>query len=314
MTTLSVLMPAYNAQRFLKEAIESVLQQSYRDFELVIINDGSTDNTLCIAEHYAQRDARIKIITHGNIGMGASLNSALADLDTEWIVRMDADDIMLPNRLERQVDFVEQNPDIAVGSSYVYLIDEKSNVIGKSTSQLITREIVASQILLNEPIGFHHPAVIARRRVILEVGGYRPEFWPADDIDLWNRITEKGYTVLVQPEFLLKYRIHAASVSVAGARKARQKVAWLKSCMAARRGGLEEPTLEGYLQAYRRAPIWKRANQERKDLAKILYKAAAFHYSRRRYLPLITSLAGAVCLQPGYVLRQINTKMGGSGG
>src|SRR3954451_4203431 len=99
---VSVLMPAFNAEHYILEAVESVLSQTHTDFELIIVDDGSTDNTLSVVEPYARKDKRVKVISHPNMGISHSLNRALDLASNEWIVCMHADDIMLPNRIERQ--------------------------------------------------------------------------------------------------------------------------------------------------------------------------------------------------------------------
>jgi GT2 family glycosyltransferase len=161
----------------------------------------------------------------------------------------------------------------------------------------------------NELIGFSHPAVALRKSAVLEVGGYRQAFWPAEDIDLWNRLVEKGYKVLVQPEYLLDYRLHGNSASISQARLTRSKVRWLKDCMLHRRSGMEEPDWESFLAAWRAAPLLFRLNKGRRDLAKILYKAAVMHYAQGGYPAMILNLMGAVFLQPCYTIRQVRTKL-----
>lgn len=308
---VTVLMPAFNAGHYIAEAIESVLSQTYSDFELIIINDGSTDNTQSVIENYAQKDKRIQIISHPNIGMGASLNEGLNLANNEWIIRMDADDVMMPNRIERQLNFVNQHPDLAVSASLVYYINEKGKVIGKNSSELKNPQYFQSYLKSNELIGFHHPGVIMRKDVVMSVYGYRPQFWPADDIDLWNRIAERGDLVLLQQEYLLKYRIHDTAISVKGVRLARLKVGWVKQCMLARRRGDPEPSWEGYLSLRMGRPFWAWINQERKDLAKICYKTAVLHYSRRNFYLTFPYLASATLLQPSYVMGQIKSKQVG---
>ena len=133
---LSVLLPAYNAEKHLAEALSSVLTQTHRNFELLILNDGSTDRTLEIAEQFRARDSRIQVITHGNMGMGAALNQGLRFAAADWIVRLDADDVMLPNRLERQIAFIESYPRLAVAGSLVYYIADDGRVLGAATSPL----------------------------------------------------------------------------------------------------------------------------------------------------------------------------------
>ena len=211
-TSVSVVMPAFNASRFVGTAIESVQAQTVRDFEFIIIDDGSTDDTLAIVRSYATKDPRIKVVTHANIGICRSLNEAMQQASGDWIGRIDADDMMVPQRLERQIAFLRANPDLVVASSLVQYIDENGRAIGKYVSPFTTREAVAEALRNHRSVGFHHPAAIMHKKVILGLGGYRPEFFPAEDIDLWNRVVDAGCMVLVQAEYLTRYRIHASSV------------------------------------------------------------------------------------------------------
>lgn len=305
---VSVLLSAFNAEKTIAEAIESILSQTHRDFELLLINDGSTDGTLLIMQKFADQDHRIKIISHQNMGMGASLNQALHLANAEWVVKMDADDIMLPQRLERQIAFIKKHPDIVVASCLVYYVDEYGRVIGKNSSDLRTREDLIRYLKSNELIGFHHSGVIMKKEVIISVGGYRPRFWPADDIDLWNRVAERGYLILVQPEYLVKYRIHASSISVSNVRMARLKLRWVRECMICRRTGLPEPSLEEFLRIERNRPWWIRLNHWRKDLAKVFYKRAVCYFSKHQYHRIIAPFIGSLLLQPSYTAKQVLSK------
>lgn len=305
---VSVLMPAYNVERYVAEATESVLSQTYENFEFLIIDDGSTDGTLPIVESYARKDERVRVISHANMGMGASLNQALDLARNEWIVRMDADDIMLPHRIERQVAFVKDNPDVAVASTGSYFIDEGGRIIGNYQPPLKSRAHVKELIQHNELIAFHHPSVIMRRSVVKKVGGYRPEFWPCDDLDLWNRIAERGYVILNQPEYLLRYRKYGFSGSFAKVRLTWSKIDWVKSCMLSRRRGDSEPSWQQFLATRRQVPWWERLNQERQVLAKVLYTAAVSYLSSRRYHLFAPALLGAALLQPSFVSGRVMSR------
>lgn len=305
---VSIVMPAYNAGMFISQAIESVLAQTYRDFELIVVNDGSTDNTLEIVEGYAALDARVKVYSQINQGTAHTLNRCIDLASSDWVFLMHADDLMRTNRLERQLDFIRKHPELAVASSLVNHIDSKNRIIGKDNSKLLTHEAVAELVASNKLIGFNHPAAALRKTAVVEVGGYRQAFWPAEDIDLWNRLVEKGFRILVQPEYLLKYRMHGASASIARARLTRTKVRWLKDCMVRRRSGRSELDLESFLLSQHSAPLLTRLNRERKDLAKIFYKAAVMHYAQTEYLRLFLKLVLAVLLQPKLVLGQVISK------
>src|SRR3954466_9053437 len=128
---LPVLMPAYNAAAFIGPAIDSVLAQTVRDLELLVIDDGSKDGTLAIAQDYAKRDPRVRVVTQPNAGIAHTLNRGLEMLAGHgWVFLMHADDLMMPNRLERQSAFVAANPDLAVASSLVYYVNATGRTIG----------------------------------------------------------------------------------------------------------------------------------------------------------------------------------------
>lgn len=306
---VSVLLPARNAESTLREAVESVLGQTYRDFELVLIDDGSTDGTLAIMEAFARRDSRVRVITHPNMGMGASLNHAMANTDAEWVARMDADDVMMPTRLERQVAFVAAHPGIGVASCFVYYINERGDVIARGESPLLTLEDFARCVRENVVIAVSHPGAIMNRRAVLSVGGYRPEFWPADDQDLWNRLAEAGHPILVQPEYLLKYRIHDASICIAEPRVAMRQIRWVEKCMLARRSGRPEPSLEEFVAAERSAPWPRRINLRRMELAQALYKAATHHYGAGRYGRLLVAMGTSLLLEPQFGIGRVWSKI-----
>jgi glycosyltransferase involved in cell wall biosynthesis len=306
---ISIVMPACNAERFLAEAIESVLAQTWKDFELIILDDGSRDRTRQIAQDYAQRDARVRLIAHANIGVAATLNRGLALSASEWVVIMHADDVMMPNRIERQLAFVAAHPELTVASSWVKHIDSVGRIIAKGDSPLITHEAVQKLYSANEMVGFSHPAAILRKNAVLAIGGYRPELRVNEDIDLWNRLLEAGCKILVQPEYLLKYRIHGSSASIAKALFVRQQLHWLKECVVRRRSGRPELSWDEYRQFYKSLPWYVRANAWRKDTAKVLYKAGAFQYAQQTYYRLAPTVIAAAILQPGYTIRQIAAKL-----
>lgn len=306
---VSVLLPARNAESTLREAVESVLSQTCRDFELVLIDDGSTDGTLAIMEAFARRDSRVRVITHANMGMGASLNHAMAATDAEWVARMDADDVMMPTRLERQLAFVAAHPGIGVASCFVYYINERGDVIARGESPLLTLEDFARCVRTNVVIAVSHPGAFMNRRAVLSVGGYRPQFWPADDQDLWNRVAEAGHPILVQPEYLLEYRVHDASICIAQPRFTMRQIRWVEKCMLARRSGRPEPSLEEFLEAERRAPWPRRINLHRMELAQALYKAATHHYGAARYGRLLLAMGTSLLLEPQFGIRRLWSKV-----
>ena len=146
---------------------------------------------------------------------------------------------------------------------------------------------------------------MARRSALLDAGGFRPEFWPADDVDLWNRLVERGARVLVQPEHLTNYRVHGSSACVASARRATRKLEWVEACARSRRAGKPEPTWDEFQASLRRRPLASRLNHARRDVARAWYKAATLYFSERRYHRFVPALAGAAALEPSYVMEKL---------
>ena len=205
---VSVLMPVYNGAAFLDEALDSVLGQTLSDLELIVVNDGSTDQTATILA--ARSDARLVVLSQDNAGMAASLNRALGQARGRYVARMDADDRSLPTRLARQVARLDSRPGIDIlGSSY-RRIDERGLPIDV-VAALVPSSAVLRDLYLRSPFG--HGTVMIRKEVLDRLGGYDGAWWPADDYDLWRRllVSSRGENL---PEVLYEYRLHGDNSSV----------------------------------------------------------------------------------------------------
>ncbi|MGN6627486.1 MAG: glycosyltransferase [Tepidisphaeraceae bacterium] len=208
---LSVVMSAYNAQRYLRQAIDSILAQTFSDFEFIIIDDGSTDGTLAILRDYEQRDSRLRVISRPNKGLTVSLNEGLAAARAPLIARMDADDIARPERFARQVAFLAAHPEVVLLGASVELIDPFGVHIGDVNYPQSHSEIDA-RLLQGEGGVVPHPAAVYRAESVRALGGYRTEYNNSEDLDLWLRLAEIG-RVANLPEILLQYRRDLGSVS-----------------------------------------------------------------------------------------------------
>ena len=143
---------------------------------------------------------------------------------------------------------------LVVASSLVHLIDGSGRMIGKSRSPYTTRQAVNKTIAGPSLIGFHHPAAAIRKSVLQSVGGYRQQCWPAEDLDLWNRIAEKGHMMLVQTEYLMQYRVHASSISISAGRHQVLTIDWVEELKNRRRAGLPEITFAEFIAARDQRP------------------------------------------------------------
>lgn len=207
---VSVVMPVFNGEAFLAEAVDSILRQTYTDFEFIIVNDGSTDRTSTILASY--HDNRILLITNtSNVGITKTLNTGIARACGTYVCRMDADDIALPDRIKQQIDFLDANRTIAILGSNTYLIDAAGNEIDKEIYPQSSHDIARAMFIHNP---FAHSTVVIRKSVLDECGSYDERFLHNEDYDLWLRITAK-HPAMNLPEFLLKRRIHGKNITIA---------------------------------------------------------------------------------------------------
>lgn len=205
---VSVLMPVYNAGSYLKDAIDSILNQSYRNIEFLIINDGSTDNSADIISSYT--DNRIRVINNeGNKGIVYSLNVGLKEAKGEFIARMDSDDISLRERIGKQVDFMAQHPAVGVCGTFAKTFGAGKKRIWKYPK---THEECAVRLLFHTC--FCHPSVIFRKEAVEKADiKYKPGYFPAEDIELWAINSDKLIYANI-PEVLIKYRTHRNQTSL----------------------------------------------------------------------------------------------------
>ncbi len=210
---VSVIMSVYNGEKYVKTSVESILTQTFKNFELIIINDGSTDRTPDLLGSY--QDARIRIIHQENLGLTKSLNKGISLAHGEYIARMDADDISFPRRLERQVQFMEDNLDIGVVGTAYYEIDDQGRIVGKRVFPLSDDRLRKALIRYNP---LFHGSVMIRRTVFERVGLYNECFLKSQDYELWFRVA-KHFRLANLPEPLMMRRYGAANISVASERE-----------------------------------------------------------------------------------------------
>jgi len=206
---VSVLMPVYNARRYLALALDSILGQTFEDFELVIVDDGSTDGSSAILRDYETRDSRIRILARPNTGIVGALNDGLALCQAENLARMDADDISRPQRFERQVQALANNPEVVLVGARVMLIDPDGSPIREWIDQLSHDQIDEAHLNRGWPVV--HPSVMMRRSLVTQLGGYRKQYETLEDLDLFLRLAEHGKLINL-PEVLLDYRQHFSSI------------------------------------------------------------------------------------------------------
>jgi glycosyltransferase involved in cell wall biosynthesis len=282
---ISVIVPAHNAQRFLGDALASICSQSFEDFEIVVVNNGSTDATGSIIAEWASRDSRLRWFTLEKASLHRSLRMGIANSRGDFIARMDSDDIAEPQRFRRQYDRMLSHPALGLLGTAAQAINHRGRNL-----MLLKPRLTDAEIKRLLPIGcpFIHSSVMMRREAYLRAGGYRPGLNIAEDYDLWFRmaaVTEMANL----PEPLVKYRFHKESLSARrGAALAVASMCAIAGATA-RRSGHPEPFVNG-------TPLLREAltllGLNRRDVRLQIFRMAV----ARRYFtfPLPASMKKAV--------------------
>ncbi|MGG7147241.1 glycosyltransferase [Clostridium butyricum] len=211
---ISVVMPVYNGEAYLKDSIESILNQTYTNFEFIIINDGSNDDTGKIIREYMKNDNRIILLERKNKGLVKSLNEGISLASGDYIARMDADDISDKERFRKQVNFFKYNKDVDILGSYIKIFgnEERANKIETWFNQKWNKEDMLTRSLGGSIIA--HPTAMIKKSVFNKLVGYSNKYSRLEDDDLWVRAIKEGYIIDIVDEYLLKYRVHTESKSI----------------------------------------------------------------------------------------------------
>lgn len=208
---VSIVMSVYNGGSYLQESVDSILNQTFINFEFIIIDDCSQDDSWALLTNYAIRDRRIRLLRNPqNMGLTKSLNKGLNLAQGEYIARQDADDISMPTRFEKQVAWLTEHPETTLVSSEIQRI-RPNGTFGKVSARACSFDLLAWHLLFHNHLG-GHSQVMFRRQSVLDLGGYNEAYRYSQDYELWCRLAKIGeFTVL--PEALLHQRFHTASIS-----------------------------------------------------------------------------------------------------
>lgn len=236
---VSVLMPVHNGERFLPEALNSILTQTWRNMEIVVVDDGSTDGTSRILRRYRARDQRLRIIAQPKLGLVSALNCGLAALQGKFVARFDADDIALPRRIDKHIGYLRTHPHVAAVGSQIIIIDHDGRALRRGHYPV--GEDACHRHLLTRGAPLCHSAVTFRSDAVRRVGKYREAYQHAEDVDLWLRLVAVG-TIDNHPEVLLRYRLHGGNTSVTKAEQQAAATALAYASACARAHGEGDPT------------------------------------------------------------------------
>ena len=302
---ITALMTVYNAERWVEAAVRSILDQTMSEFELLVVDDGSTDGSADILDRLASMDERISIIRQENQGVARSANTGFRQARFDLVARIDADDLAYPQRFERQLAFFEANPEIVAAGSSADYINDAGDRIGVADNPFTSDERVQERLRTGRAIYFIHSSMMFRRDAVLDVGGYREMFPVAHDTDLINRLVIAGHAVRAQPERLVAYRLHGSAISRRSFWPLAEEIRWMEFCSRQLARGGPEPSREQFRAALRNAPTAYRLNARRKDAAFVAYKEATVARASGDLPRVARKLAVSAILDPSPTFNNI---------
>ncbi len=295
---VSVIIPTLNAMPYVQDAVRSILRQTYTNLEIIIVDGGSDDGTLEFVQGLSSADTRVRVIVQSEGGIGRARNIGIEEAKFDWIACLDADDIAYPQRIEKEVMFLNNHRDIMFVSCDIEYVD----LAGRPTG-VIKRHKLASPPYYDPYVDGNvpHQGALFSKTAVLSIGGYR-DFPQGEDYDLFLRLSEH-YLLGFLPEVLVGSRILSTGLTLKGFEE--QRIYWMyaRDCAKARRVGEEEPPLEYWLKSNCKRISEKR----RKWKAQKLWTLAGASLTERNWLRAVGYAISALFLHPQYVMGKINT-------
>ena len=221
---VSRVTPAFNADKYIGQAIESVQSQGLDEWEMIVVDDGSTDRTRDIVREYSRMDSRIQLVENHHGGVSKARNTGIGLARYDWIALLDADDVFLPTKMQKQLDAARRNPDVVLWGTYAYNIGEKGTLCDIAHDGPPNLAAFEKLRRSGGVIMLKNSSTLFRRDFALRLGGFDSQYDSTEDTELWNRMAEHG-PILVIPEPLILYRFHQQSLSV-------KKMAFQYACVA----------------------------------------------------------------------------------
>jgi glycosyltransferase involved in cell wall biosynthesis len=299
---LTVTLPVYNAMPYLPAAVESVLGQTYSDYEFLIIDDGSSDGS---ADYLRSlRDPRIKLSVRENRGLGTTLNDLFRNSRTDYVARMDADDVCDPHRLEKQMAFLRDHVDVVTLGTGIDFIVGNSTVEGLLP---VMEHSGIRQRLLDKRPGVYHPTIVVKRIAWAGVGGYRIA-GAGEDLDFCLRLCDFGRVENI-PEALYRYRLHDKSTSHRSRSEVQTGYAFAVSCARARERGMVEPDIITFRERWERRSTWVRMGEFLSDAGRSFYRRSIIRRHEGRSVASYAYLLGAAICCPHVALSRLSGQL-----
>lgn len=305
---VTVVLCTHNGARHLDDALWSIRRQTITALELIAIDDGSTDGTPGILDRHAAQDPRVRVERVDHRGLAEARNHGLSLARSRWVALMDDDDLAAPERLERQLAYLEANPGISALGTFAWQIGPSGRRGAASDTGPTTREALARLRAAGKGVYLIAPTVVLDRDVVLAAGGFRQWMFPAEDIDLWLRLSDSG-TVLALPERLLDYRVHARSVSSTRFMEQMERILLARENGTRRLAGLPELGVDEHRAMLRADSPWRRFNRARVWRARYLYRVGGSLLLGGRATGLLW-LGAAAALSPAIVAERVRRQIG----
>lgn len=296
---VTAMMPAYNAQETIEATIRSILNQSYEDWDLLIIDDGSTDNTRRIAESFALSDPRIHVMPLPHVGMINAVGLGVQAAHGRWVARLDSDDLWHPAKLERQMEYLAAHPRIKVLGTWGERINDQGERLSSFDIGPASVAEYQQWKAKRQPIFMIHSSIVVDREVLLAHGGYQAAEYPGEDLWLWTRIAQ-NHPVVALPENLMSYRINAKGVSSLNYRKMFMQTARLRYCL--KHG--DWPSQDEFDSIRRGKPLYN-AGLNINYLHQYYFRTGAGHLFNRRRMRGAFFLALSACANPFQMARRV---------
>jgi glycosyltransferase involved in cell wall biosynthesis len=304
---ISVVIPAYNAEKYIAQTLACVLQQTYFNIEIIVGNDGSTDSTLEIVKQFQSKDGRIVIDNHENLGISKNVNRLVKMAKGEIIVRIDADDLMTIDRVEKQVHYLKEHPEIDFVSCDAEFLNEKSQAFGyQSFTGFNSIEDNQKALASNELVIAAQSGLTTRKSAFLAVGGYDEDVIYAEDLDLFTRMIENGSSLIIIREPLLKYRLHTNSAVANSKNLLRNQmyVELIQINLRRRRQGLPKIMFEDYAKQVAQEAWWKKLHRKRVAIAFVAFRNAGALIGNKKYIKAVQMLGLSFFCNPMFFLKK----------
>ena len=305
---VSVVMTAFNVEDYVEESIKSVLLQTEKNWELIIVDDASTDRTLEILKKYEIIDSRITVIEHKkNKGAAEGRNTAIknTNLNSKLVFILDSDDKMLPETLYEQKKFINANPEASVAGCLAQYLNAKGEVFGKSSSSFYTRSDFDKLVKNRKNIGVGHTGVCFKKNIFNKLGGYDKSKRIVEDLDLWHRFVDNGYIILVQKKVLVQYRIHSNSMVTENFVKYYLAVEWEKKNRFINKDNLKKQSFEEYYNHFNNQNFLLKINLLRDIYAKKFRRDILLQMASKNYMGILKNIILTFLLNPNLAFKTL---------